>query len=620
VRAVSLSRAVPAGLIVLITISMASALVATSQGTGFVERRLYILAVGEAGGKYFGVPSELVVRVGPGTGKVFVSAEPLSELDMQASARIAALVAAFVAGVNYFDYDYYVEIVSNSTIVGGPSAGAAMCVALTAALLDEPLNTSVVVTGMIMPDGLIGPVGGIPEKVHAAAEVGAKLMIVPLGQTRAQSLATGQVVDVVQEGQSLGVKVVEASTIYDVLRYFGVKVREPPINISVELPESVKSVMRSWAEDSMKQYSDLVKEAEALMNQVSDAYKAQMLDLLRQAADYAAHGNQSLDEGDYYSAASDYFAATIYADEAVWVGKIVAGQATINDLLSEAKSAVDEAVSKYESLVKDRFASGADASYVTVLAEVGRRVVEANASLAQAEENPSVPDLVYIKWRARSAIDWMDMLDAINASGKFIPVAALKTTAFLMAYFAESVASYVESLTEQSLTSVWTYVDEAKTLADKDPYASLGAALLASARLSAAVNQAFSIDPKGVADALKVMALRAVSASEERGIEPAVTVAYIQRGDGMFEAGRYGDAIAFYDLAVINTVAYTSMIPVGSTSSQTTTPTSTETPAAIMTTTTSPTPTVSRPPIVTVVAIIAAALAGFGAGYVVRKV
>jgi len=617
-RVGSISRAVPAALIVLMAVSMASALIASSQGAGFVERRLYILAVGEAGGKYFGVPSELVVRVGPGTGKVFVSAEPLSELDMQASARIAALVAAFVAGVNYFDYDYYVEIVSNSTIVGGPSAGAAMCVALTAALLDEPLNTSVVVTGMIMPDGLIGPVGGIPEKVHAAAEVGAKLMIVPLGQTRARSLATGQVVDVVQEGQSLGVKVVEASTIYDVLRYFGVRVREPPINVSIELPESVKSVMRSWAEDSMRQYSDLVKEAESLMSQVSDAYKAQIIDLLQQAAEYASHGNQTFEAGDYYSAASDYFAATIYADEAVWIGKIVAGQATIDDLLSEARSAVNDALSKYESLVEDRFAEGADASYVTVLAEVGRRVVEANASLAQAESNPSVPDLVYIKWRARSAIDWMDMLDAINASGKFVPASTLRTTAFLMAYFAESVASYVESLTGQSLSTVWTYVEEAKTLAERDPYASLGAALLASSRLSAAVNQAFSIDPKGVADALKVMALRAVSASEERGIEPAVTIAYIQRGDGMFEAGRYSDAIAFYDLAVINTVAYTTMIPVSNELAQTTTPTSTETPTTT-TTASMPASTAPKPPIVTVAAIIAAALAGFGAGYVVRK-
>lgn len=611
----SLSRVASVVMAVIITVSVASALIAVSEGAGFVERRLYILAVGEAGGKYFGVPSELVVRVGPGTGKVFVSAEPLSELDMQASARIAALVAAFVAGVNYFDYDYYVEVVSNSTIVGGPSAGAAMCVALTAALLNEPLNTSVVVTGMIMPDGLIGPVGGIPEKVHAAAEVGAKLMIVPLGQTRARSLATGQVVDVVEEGRSLGLRVVEASTIYDVLRYFGVRVREPPINVSVDLPESVKSVMRSWAEKSMGQYSELVREAEALMDQVSDAYKAQMIDLLERAADYSTHGNRSLEKGDYYSAASDYFAATIYADEAVWTGRIITGQATLDDLLSETRSAVDEALNKYESLIKGEFTEGADASYVTVLAEVGRRVVEANASLTQAEENPSVPDLVYIKWRARSAIDWMDVLDAVNASGKFIQAPTLRRTAFLMAYFAESVVSYVESLTGQSMSSVWTYVEEAKTLAGRDPYASLGAALLASARLSAAVDQAFSIDPEGVADALKVMSLRAVSASEERGIEPAVTVAYIQRGDGMFEAGRYSDAIAFYDLAVINTVAYLSMIPAGTLPQMTTT-----TSAGV--TTASPTPPAThegKPPILTAVALIVTALAGFGAGYVVRR-
>ena len=38
-------------------------------------------------------------------------------------------------------------------------------------------------TGTINPDGGIGPVGGIPHKLDAAAQQGASLFIVPEGQT-----------------------------------------------------------------------------------------------------------------------------------------------------------------------------------------------------------------------------------------------------------------------------------------------------------------------------------------------------------------------------------------------------------------------------------------------------
>ncbi len=41
------------------------------------------------------------------------------------------------------------------------------------------VNPKVMMTGMINPDGTIGPVGGILEKASAAASVGAKLFLIP---------------------------------------------------------------------------------------------------------------------------------------------------------------------------------------------------------------------------------------------------------------------------------------------------------------------------------------------------------------------------------------------------------------------------------------------------------
>ncbi|MBC8498603.1 hypothetical protein ISS40_02115 [Candidatus Bathyarchaeota archaeon] len=67
-------------------------------------------------------------------------------------------------------------------VVDGPSAGAAITVALISAITDATLNEETYMTGTISSDGSIGPVGGIPEKALAAAKSGATHFYVPQGQ------------------------------------------------------------------------------------------------------------------------------------------------------------------------------------------------------------------------------------------------------------------------------------------------------------------------------------------------------------------------------------------------------------------------------------------------------
>ncbi|HET7058443.1 MAG TPA: S16 family serine protease [Nitrospiraceae bacterium] len=64
----------------------------------------------------------------------------------------------------------------------GPSAGAVMTVGFLAVLRGDPIIRGIALTGTLESDGRIGPVGGIPDKVRAAAREHYRMVLVPQGQ------------------------------------------------------------------------------------------------------------------------------------------------------------------------------------------------------------------------------------------------------------------------------------------------------------------------------------------------------------------------------------------------------------------------------------------------------
>lgn len=97
--------------------------------------------------------------------------------------------------------------------IDGPSGGAAMAVGVLAQLESVTLLPGTTVTGTVQPSGAIGPVGGIPEKVRAAAAHGISTVLIPAGQRVAGDPRTSSDVDTVALGLSLGVDVVEVSSL-----------------------------------------------------------------------------------------------------------------------------------------------------------------------------------------------------------------------------------------------------------------------------------------------------------------------------------------------------------------------------------------------------------------------
>ena len=131
------------------------------------------------------IPLEVIIK--SGKGNLFLNmANVLFDETLQSSAQIAVLVAREISRKSLFDKDVLINIeapvqAQTSSISGG-SAGAAMTLAVTAALQDRRLRNDVYITGTINEDHTIGKIGGARAKAFAAKESGAVLFLVPKGQ------------------------------------------------------------------------------------------------------------------------------------------------------------------------------------------------------------------------------------------------------------------------------------------------------------------------------------------------------------------------------------------------------------------------------------------------------
>lgn len=66
-----------------------------------------------------------------------------------------------------------------SGCVDGPSAGGMFCLAVMSAMDGRSFPDDFAMTGTIMSDGTIGPVGGIAEKIKGASKAGVKRICIP---------------------------------------------------------------------------------------------------------------------------------------------------------------------------------------------------------------------------------------------------------------------------------------------------------------------------------------------------------------------------------------------------------------------------------------------------------
>ncbi|MBO8181377.1 MAG: serine protease-like protein [Archaeoglobus sp.] len=389
-----------------------------------------------------GAVINISVIVTPGNGKVFVSTIPYTQIDMQGSAQLAALTACDILGLDFMKYDFFFTIEADSPIVGGPSAGGVMTVATISALKNLSLRSDVYMTGMIYPDGFIGPVGGIPYKLKAAADNGAKIFLIPKGQRVVMVEETveekrgpfifiskkSKPVDLYEYGKKLGVKVIEVEKIEDALLYY-----------------TNYTLVKSQPAMNFSRYSNLLLQlADRMKRDTSDLYSTVKATgaKLDKADEFISKGDESYRKGFYYTATSQYFTAKIELRYLYYTHTIKNDMALENEFES-----VEKEINSTKNFLSSQKELGIESFQLFGAAQ--ERITLAEDYLYQARTSDdfdkSLRYLALAKERIESAKVWLSLLQTINED---IPIKTedLKRRAQFYLSQAESMAVYASQI------------------------------------------------------------------------------------------------------------------------------------------------------------------------------
>jgi ATP-dependent Lon protease len=124
----------------------------------------------------------------PGSGKLILTGQlgdVMKESAQAALSLVKAQAPEFGIDPKQFEQsDIHVHVPAGAIPKDGPSAGVAMFISLTSLLRGKAVRPDVAMTGEISLRGLVLPVGGIKEKMIAAARAGIRKVILPARNKR----------------------------------------------------------------------------------------------------------------------------------------------------------------------------------------------------------------------------------------------------------------------------------------------------------------------------------------------------------------------------------------------------------------------------------------------------
>ncbi|NJD98455.1 ATP-dependent protease [Thermococcus sp. LS1] len=521
-----------------------------------------------AEGELVGVATDFVITVAPGSGHVYVETWPLAEVDMQASARLAAQIAGKVLGVDMSKYDVFIQIKADSPIIGGPSAGGTMTVGIIAALEGWQVNPKVMMTGMINPDGTIGPVGGILEKAAAAHDVGAEVFLIPQGQRiqyveETQKREIGGIVEINTQTKKVdvveyakerwGLQVIEIKDIYDAVYYFtGHRIPRP------EAPAYVKIDTSFLRDDALKDYENTTAYYQETLERlkksdVNYATYTTLMEALNEAAGILNQSKSALDDGRYYTTLSKDFQARIIIRHVDWyLG--VKGPEDVQKILKT----VDSQINASERIVSNVTIRGTTMLQAVAAAE--ERVEQAKSILDEAWKYyysndywNAVGDAAFAYERAKTAVFWARLGERF-AGNEVISREIVRTTARDYIDSSNLIVTYIESMygdvigndLTQSIIQAEQYYEDGK----------YSAALFTA--MEARVRAEVFLDTLGIdnqtilLDKLQGMkndARTAIGLAQSQGVTPILAIAYYEFAESYEENGSPEDiqtAMIFY--------------------------------------------------------------------------
>jgi uncharacterized protein len=552
---------------------------------------VYAPAVASTDEGYVGVISTITVKIqSNGSGRVFVDTLPLTQVDMQGSARLAVKVASALVendencDVNPYEYDYFFVVRTTAPIIGGPSAGAIMTVATIALLENWEMSNKTVMTGMINPDGSIGPIGGIPQKIDAAYSVGTTHFLIPKGQgTYTEMVVTTEniggwirtvtkpvtrnVADYAMD--NYGMVVTEVADINKALENFtGYRFFFNDTNGEItteDYIDSMTSLSTNLLEVAREAYENASTKLENanIPNQYPTYYKNDINSYLDSAEEKLTQSEEAYVNVTYYTSTSKSFQSLINSRFVIYACDYwdTDDGSFIEDLLQEVKSWYNDASEEAKNAEINGFIS------LQTVGAAQRRVSEAKQYLDSAENiydkglnfYSEVLDFLYklsfAVERSNSIGWWISIGSYFNETGELdketLENLALEyiEEAQQATIYSSIILSELGSISSDS-SNYLSYAEELlKTARDdleKDyPAAALFQALEATVRANLAI-EIIGVEPEDRIQLASETAIDKITKSRQQGIEPVLAVSYYEYGESLANESDFDNALLYY--------------------------------------------------------------------------
>jgi len=525
------------------------------------EYSMPLLAVKEVNDRFEGSSAYLYLELKEGKGRVFLDTYPLTKLDTQMSTRFAKEVVCSQNDFNCDNYDFIYTIKSGAVIVGGPSAGAAIALITIAALEDLKLNQNITITGTINSGGLIGPVGGLKEKIDAAAGIGIKTVLIPNGEritdssesdmknATNESLENSSKIDLVEYGSKLGIKIIEVSTIDEALFFISGK-EMVKTDYSFTINPRYIETMKKVAEDLCNRSSELKKEISIINLSKEDK------DIYEDVLNLSNRSLKAFENGKYYSAASYCFGSNTKMSYLI--------QKSINPNKSEMLRISVEIKSEIKN-----FSEGLETKNISTITDletymvVKERLIEAEQSIDNMINSDNLTEkislLAYSIERLNSAYSWSNFFN--TGEKKFIiDKDEIQKSCVNKIAEAEERLQYLRLLTEMDFSETEKEINLAREDFENSDYElCLFKASKAKADSDTILNM-IGVEESNLLNVTEKkleIIKRNIIKSQEKGIFPVIGYSYYEYADDLKDKDIYSSILfAEYSLELSNLDIY----------------------------------------------------------------
>jgi len=500
-----------------------------------------ILGVKETTEGFLGLFATLELEVVNGSGRVYFNTIPLAETDTQASARLAVEVACQTLEMNCNNKDFFYTINTDSPMIGGPSAGAAMAILAMSELLNKPLYDNVAITGTINPDKSIGVVGGVVEKAKVLENSKFDTILIPAGTKY------------LFRNESLSVKIVEVSTITEAFSYFsGIIFSEPS---SVIDKSGFNDFMKVMSEELIS-YSNLMFD-DLIKKNVSSIVNASEYLEIEAAINYTLDDIKKMNElyglENYYSASSYSVKVSINSLYLNYLADYLIGNFNLSEMVDEMNDSILEFEKKFDTSLLIDNANDFEAISISI-----ERMFEAKELLSLAADYMNNNDsynalynLAFAKVRLKTSESWFGLKDLLVGDYSYeFNQYDFRELAYTRIENAKTLLNYANSMQESY------YTVSASELIDKSYSAYLNGDIIYSLfeSLKSISNSNLALSLAGINDEnlnqrislLMDLAAKNINSVTAKGIIPILAYSYYEYGQTLNESDTL-DAVIFFE-------------------------------------------------------------------------